>query len=349
MLIQVLLGFCVFGSALSACTDYKDCSSCGDQKEGIFNCQWCVDKAACTTTVANGGCTSANQVNYAFDCPQSPPPGYEYDEAFIRNKVMPMIAASNGDANAIQSCLGTAYPDAVFIRQYDTVCDNRNNTCAGYVAVIPSQKAIVAVFRGSKGITQLLLEGTGFLFDSMRPFPATGGTVMSYFYDAFMTVWNDAGMLTDLRAQFLANPGFEFWSLGHSLGGAMASMASAIVVDSGMFPSDKVKMVTFGQPRTGDITFAKGHDSKVQYRFRIIHNRDSVPHIPPKTAFTSPVFHHRAEVWYRNNMAEGQPYELCLRADDSACANSLGLDTTTGDHGLYYNKDMDTFGMSGCQ
>lgn len=58
------------------------------------------------------------------------------------------------------------------------------------------------------------------------------------------------------------------------MGGSYASIAAAHVIKLALFPADKVKLVTFGQPRTGDLDFAVAHDNLVKYRYRVIHNLD---------------------------------------------------------------------------
>ncbi len=46
-------------------------------------------------------------------------------------------------------------------------------------------------------------------------------------------------------------------------------MCAALVVKLNMFPATHVKLVTFGQPRTGDMAFAKAHDTLVRKIFRM--------------------------------------------------------------------------------
>lgn len=54
-----------------------------------------------------------------------------------------------------------------------------------------------------------------------------------------------------------------FKVVGHSLGGALASLMSGYVVDVGIYTGNQVTMVTLGQPRVGDATYASYHDSRV--------------------------------------------------------------------------------------
>lgn len=68
------------------------------------------------------------------------------------------------------------------------------------------------------------------------------------------------------------NPRIKFWFTGHSLGGAMATLAAYI------YP-DVQGLVTIGSPRVGNKDFADSF--KVPY-WRIIHNDDIVSYLPPK-------------------------------------------------------------------
>lgn len=48
----------------------------------------------------------------------------------------------------------------------------------------------------------------------------------------------------------------------------MASLAASYLVATGLAERSKVKLVTSGQPRTGDKLFALNHDSQVRNLFR---------------------------------------------------------------------------------
>lgn len=48
------------------------------------------------------------------------------------------------------------------------------------------------------------------------------------------------------------------------MGGALAAIAAAKIIESKSIRSDRIKLVTFGQPRTGDSGFAFGMDRAVE-------------------------------------------------------------------------------------
>ncbi|NJN04784.1 MAG: lipase family protein [Leptolyngbyaceae cyanobacterium SL_1_1] len=66
---------------------------------------------------------------------------------------------------------------------------------------------------------------------------------------------------------------------GHSLGGALATLAAAALLNYGF---NVQGLYTFGQPRVGDWRFVKQLETKLQGRiFRFVNNNDVVPHVPP--------------------------------------------------------------------
>ncbi|NEQ55568.1 MAG: hypothetical protein F6K11_36550, partial [Leptolyngbya sp. SIO3F4] len=88
---------------------------------------------------------------------------------------------------------------------------------------------------------------------------------------------------------------------GHSLGGALATMAAASLLENGF---DVAGVYTFGQPRVGDLTFIKQLDEKLPNKvFRFINNNDIVPHVPPPFSFRNPrrLYGHLGTVKYFNS------------------------------------------------
>lgn len=67
---------------------------------------------------------------------------------------------------------------------------------------------------------------------------------------------------------------------GHSLGGAM-SVLCALSVKLHL-PHLKIQIHNFGQPRVGDPNLSKFITNKVDQIFRVVHNKDIVPHLPPE-------------------------------------------------------------------
>lgn len=79
--------------------------------------------------------------------------------------------------------------------------------------------------------------------------------------------------LTQLK---LTYPTYRIWVTGHSLGGSLSSMAAFYIVNKAIYPSSKIKFVTFGEPRTGNYVFAKALEQSISFRYRIINTNDNV-------------------------------------------------------------------------
>ena len=86
----------------------------------------------------------------------------------------------------------------------------------------------------------------------------------------------------------MQNSAQPLWITGHSLGGALATLAAA------RFALEMDKPVrgiyTFGQPRVGDREFARIFDAELKQRFfRFVNNSDIVTRIPTRELFFSHV------------------------------------------------------------
>ena len=86
-----------------------------------------------------------------------------------------------------------------------------------------------------------------------------------------------AGFATDLDAlwpKIQLPPVGEIYIIGHSLGGALATLASVRLQKMGYIPI----VYTFGSPRVGNYFFNKAYKI-VNYRW--VNKMDIVPHVPP--------------------------------------------------------------------
>lgn len=126
-----------------------------------------------------------------------------------------------------------------------------------------------------------MLKAADDLFTDVKlPFP-TGGNVYQFYRMGFYTFWYQAGLRKDLETLKNVFPNFEFWvnglflsitmfqTFGHSLGSGMASLTASYLVKAGYFPSEKVKVVTTGQSRVGDLNYAQAHDKLVCWNFQV--------------------------------------------------------------------------------
>jgi predicted lipase len=66
---------------------------------------------------------------------------------------------------------------------------------------------------------------------------------------------------------------------GHSLGGALATLATADLTIN----KKSASMVTFASPRTGDLKFAQDFDAAVKVKWRVVNTEDIVTTVPLAT------------------------------------------------------------------
>ncbi|WP_190812532.1 lipase family protein [Saccharopolyspora pogona] len=155
----------------------------------------------------------------------------------------------------------------------------------GFVA--RSDKMIIVAFRGTepKKIKDWLTDTNTLA----APGPAGKGLVHVGFSRALDSIYP---RVRDAVKRFKDN-GQTLWFTGHSLGGALAMLASARMYfeDPNLLPDG---VYTFGQPRTCDRLLATPYNQALTSRvFRFVNNNDIVPKLPPE-----PVFHHVDQIRY---------------------------------------------------
>ena len=132
----------------------------------------------------------------------------------------------------------------------------------GFIADLDS--AAVLAIRGTDSIENWLTDGRVVqIHDDAYP-----GLVHKGFAGATEAIWQG------LQGQ-LPPPGARpFWVTGHSLGGAMATLAAVRLETAGYTVQ---ATYTYGSPRVGNPDFYSNYQP-INYRF--VHNDDIVPHVP---------------------------------------------------------------------
>ncbi|GGD94512.1 lipase family protein [Paenibacillus nasutitermitis] len=138
--------------------------------------------------------------------------------------------------------------------------------------LIESERAAILAFRGTSSatdwVTDLIAQQIVFKPANKRCLTHRG------FTDVYMSAKQDIFRLLDTL------PGNKpLFVTGHSLGGALATLAALDIVTN---RSHKQLIVyTFGAPRVGDPSFVRHYNKNVPVNFRIQNEYDIVPHLPP--------------------------------------------------------------------
>lgn len=75
--------------------------------------------------------------------------------------------------------------------------------------------------------------------------------------------------------------GYRPLFVGHSLGGALATLASVVLARDGVVDGRRAMVYTFGSPRTGDGCFVAKFIELISTSYRITNKADPVCEIPP--------------------------------------------------------------------
>ncbi|EFJ31389.1 hypothetical protein SELMODRAFT_409084 [Selaginella moellendorffii] len=162
----------------------------------------------------------------------------------------------------------------------------------GCVAISDSRQNVVVVFRGTSNpgewAKNLLVSRLSFTY-------LNGSTANSPgIHDGFLSLYteSDDGKINlrqqtveELRSLASSNPGYSISFVGHSLGGALATLAAFDVANSDIMDrvqGKKLSVYTFASPMVGDETFKQLVEEEISALdvLRVSDIRDVVPYLP---------------------------------------------------------------------
>ena len=253
----------------------------------------------------------------------------EYSDAFARQLAHPVAidAYNNKVGDCIRNTLGdndvsnvcdfkiTEHINYVnsylfqFGGQFTVNCDEKNQTCSGFVVAHPASKYVIISFRGSTdqgspsfisyNIFKVILSAeineaaNESLTHPMVSFVG-GGKINYFFNNAFNVLWN-AGIKDAFLTLKNKYPDYQVLITGHSLGGAEAIICAGTISYLKYVDSSKIRLITFGSPRIGDKAFADAIAKLVPEPYRVVHRNDIVPHLPIEGLFG--YTHIASEIW----------------------------------------------------
>ena len=326
MFRHVLLGFIVFLPQLTVVVaDLCNANNCADCLRSRFiQCRWCKRDDTCHTPSADAvrSCNTEEYVVQHSHCEDGVP--HYVPEVSLKMSLLSAVAYAPSHK---QECLEKVLPSEKFQLQRVVTrkCDMFENECSGYVAVSHALKAVVLAFRGSANYEQAILE-----FLESLVFPEVNflnGKIQSYWRRAFYVLWSS--MEAEVKVLVRKNPSYQIWVTGHSLGGAMASLASTWLAYHNIAPRKNIISYTFGMPRVGNYDYALQHDQLVNNSWRVVNFNDLVPHVPSINGTPNKErgpYHHGVEVFYREEAVRvnsphrechGKPYN-----EDATCSFS---------------------------
>ncbi|CAM9941069.1 unnamed protein product [Discosporangium mesarthrocarpum] len=226
----------------------------------------------------------------------------------------------------------------------------------GFIGVDTSAGWIVGSFKGTSTFHDWITDLRTWLHYNDACAPAEGGEELTgrvhfgfcNYYSSLVAL----GMADRLALLARENPTYSVLLTGHSLGGASAAICAADLTQRLGLPGDRVVLYTIGEPRVGDGVFAEGLNAAVGTVYRLVHNRDVVPHLPPcchtwrgrcKSEEVCP-YHHADEVVYANDMGEGADFVVCNGTDgENYDCDPPSIDLSISDHQFYFELQVSVY------
>ena len=212
----------------------------------------------------------------------------------------------------------------------DMVCSSLATDVTGYIAVDKTNGLTVLAFRGSKSVRN-------FITDVQFPTVATDLCNGCKVSQGFWTSWLEArdGVLAALKTTAASYPSSKVVVVGHSLGGAIADLATAEIKKGGT-PAD---LYTFGAPRIGGATTSSFISNQgLGNIYRTTHKNDPVPRLPPVPlgfVHVSPEYYITSPNGVTPTAADITRYSGSINLLGNTGSNPLQLDISA--HGWYFN------------
>jgi len=135
------------------------------------------------------------------------------------------------------------------------------------------------------------------------------------------------------------HPGFSIATTGHSLGGALSSMAAVALKHN--FPNTEIRMYSYGAPRTGNKIYADHVNETFGVNaHRVVHTDDGVPTMIP---ISLGYHHHGIEYWQNPDPpSEETTIECSPDGEDPSCSASIPSKGLTPAHITYFDITAST-------
>jgi hypothetical protein len=202
----------------------------------------------------------------------------------------------------------------------------------GYVGLLKKTNTIYVVFRGSSSKLNWQAD-----FEIIRreyyTYPECDCSVHTGFYKATINLKDKT---IESVQKLIFKTGFKNVIItGHSLGAAVAQLIGMELHAIDVYN----EVYNFGQPRVGNDKYANFVNTimKDQFLFRFTHNKDMVPHIPPRAIG----YLHSCREIFEDGSGNLKDCSI-MDCEDPKCSDQYRLSqTNTDDHSYYLDHFLD--------
>lgn len=223
------------------------------------------------------------------------------------------------------------------------VASSKKEETLALVARRTPQECVIVV-RGTKNTWNAIMDADIFL-------DALPGCMGCKVHSGFLAGWRslEDQIIAHLGALGCQNSTTSI--TGHSLGAAIATLATLQLANSSGAHWPLGRVYTYGQPRVGNLDFVHRVNSVVISQgipfYRVVDYRDAVPHLPPDNFLREGWEHAGPEIYY--NATALHAYTFCAEARDRRCSYQWALPQTlthTCDHCSYLGMNPCTCGAT---
>lgn len=200
----------------------------------------------------------------------------------------------------------------------------------GFIGILPSQESINVIIRGTSSVKNWI-DDFQIRLVSYNTFPECNCSVHHGFYNSALRVINQT--IDIIKVLVYQNPSYKIIFSGHSYGAAVNQLLSMEIVKYGY----KVSIYNFGQPRVGDVKYAQFVNQMIPELYRVVHNADIVPHVPPNQILG--YYHSCQEIFEDKDgvLIDCDKYNC----QDLNCSSRYKLkETTVEDHYVYLGHEL---------
>ncbi|KAL8917515.1 MAG: hypothetical protein Q9172_005818 [Xanthocarpia lactea] len=209
--------------------------------------------------------------------------------------------------------------------------DTPNFDNTGYIAIDNVNKMVVLAIRGSISKQNWQAD-----WDMIRV--STDFCDDCHIHRGFRNSWQEIrdAVMENMKRAVERHPKYRIVVTGHSLGGAVATIAAAALRRIDERFAGTTELYTFGSPRVANKEAARWFSDQARWSWRITNENDVVPRLPPRILG----YHHtEPEFWISRNGANPEAKDvLATSREDSSWGNEAEIIPSKEAHHHYFGE-----------